>query len=72
MKRMVEQARHATGGRTVSTSSMRVLVRRYWRKLANAGAQHDHGRRPKRVSDFKVHHTDSLLGKKLQQSERMV
>jgi hypothetical protein len=65
MKRVIEQAREATGGGTVSNSSMRLLVQRYWRRLANPGALRDHGRRPKSVSDFKGHHADSPMDKKL-------
>jgi hypothetical protein len=47
MRRLVEQTREATRGGTGSNSSMRLVVQRYWRKLANPGALRDHGRHPK-------------------------
>jgi hypothetical protein len=70
MKRLMEETREATGDRTGSNFSTRLIVQRYWRRLANGGGLRDHGRRPKRVSNFKVHHTDRPMDKKLRQSER--
>jgi hypothetical protein len=58
MRRAMKQAREATEGRAVSNSSTRLVVQRYWRKLADPEALPDHGPSPKNVSNFKVHQTD--------------
>jgi hypothetical protein len=58
MRRVMKQAREATGGRAVSNSSTRLVVQRYWRKLANPEALPEHAPGPKNGSNFKVHQTD--------------
>jgi hypothetical protein len=57
MRRLVEQTREATRGGTGSNSSMRLVVQRYWRKLANPGALRDHGRHPKSSGTLSVQET---------------
>jgi hypothetical protein len=57
MRRLVEQTREATRGGTGSNSSMRLVLQRYWRKLANPGALRDHGRHPKIVWNLSVQET---------------
>jgi hypothetical protein len=53
MKRVLKIA-EGTGGRTISNSTMRLVVQDYWRKLGYPGTLCDDGRRPKNVTDSKV------------------
>jgi hypothetical protein len=54
MKRVLKLAGEGTGEGTISSSTIRLAVQDYWRKLGYPGALRDDGRRSKNLTDSKV------------------